>query len=266
MLKSISNIAWPQENEEWVLKELQRRKWNAIEVAPSRIWEDFRKISGQERKKYREKILEHDLKICSMHSLFWGMKEAKVFGTAAEQKFFQDYMKELVELAADLGSRVLVMGSPPVRDREGLEYSEAVDIAASVLREPAEYAVQNNVAILIEPLTKKETNFINTHSEGLELARAVDSEGFGLHLDAKSVASEGVDVTDAIFACNGHIRHFHVNDPNLQPIGTVADYHEKMGKALRQIEYAGYVSIEMKMTDNYQASILQSMDVVDLYY
>ncbi len=266
MLKSISNIAWSQENEEWVLKELQRRKWNAIEIAPSRIWEDFRKISGQERKKYREKIMEYDLKICSMHSLFWGIKEAKVFGTVAEQRFFQDYLKELVELAVDLGDKVLILGSPPVRDRGGIEYSLAVDIAASVLREPAEYAAQNNITILIEPLTKKETNFINTHSEGLELARAVDSEGFGLHLDAKSVASEGVDVTGAIFACNGHVRHFHVNDPDLQPIGTVAGYHEKMGNALRQIEYAEYVSIEMKMMDNYQESILRSMDVVDLYY
>lgn len=266
MLKSISNIAWPRENENWVLKELQRRKWNAIEVAPSRIWENFRKISRQERNKYREKIMEHGLKICSMHSLFWGIQEARMFGTEVEQKFFQDYLKELVELAVDLGSKVLVLGSPPVRVRGGYEYAQAMDIAATVLKEPAEYAAQNNITILIEPLAKKETNFINTHSEGLELVRAVDSEGFGLHLDAKALAAEGVDITDSILACKGHIRHFHVNDPDLHPIGTVADYHEKMGNAMRQIQYPEYVSIEMKMTNHYQEDILRSMDLVDLYY
>ena len=266
MLKSISNIAWPQDDEQWVLQKLQQRSWDAIEVAPSRIWEDFRGISGQERRNYKEKIQTYGLKICSMHSLFWGIQEAKLFGTKTEQQAFLDYLKELVDLAVDLESKVLILGSPSVRDRGEYEYSHAMDIAATVLREAAEYALMSKVKILIEPLTRKETNFINTHSEGLKLVKMVNSEGFGLHLDAKAVAAEDMRIEDIVLECKGHIRHFHINDPDLQQIGTVADYHERIGQALIQNDYLGYASIEMRMTGKHRECIEKSMSYVDLYY
>ncbi len=266
MLKSISNIAWPQNDERWVLEKLQQRNWNAIEVAPSKVWEDFRKIPSKERKYYKQNIEEYHLNICSLHSLFWGIQGARLFGAQQEQQAFKDYLKELVDLAADLGSRVLILGSPAVRDKGNYEYSEAIYIAAAVLNEPAEYAWMCNVKILIEPLTKKETNFINTHTEGLELIRAIGSNGFGLHLDAKSVAAEEMDAEAVIKGCKDDIEHFHINDPDLRPIGMTADYHEKMGKALAQIGYPHYISVEMKMTENYRQSIEASMNYVDSYY
>ncbi|MCM1038207.1 MAG: sugar phosphate isomerase/epimerase [Ruminococcus sp.] len=249
-----------------MLKKLRQRHWDAIEVAPSRIWEDFRRISSQERRKYKEKILGYDLKICSLHSLFWGIQEPKLFGTKLEQQAFQDYMKELVDLAVDLDSKVMILGSPLVRDRRKYEYGQAMDIAVAVIQEVAEYALKNKIKILIEPLTKKETNFINTHSEGLELVRKVNSEGFGLHLDAKAITAENTKIEKIILDCKEYIRHFHINDPNLQQIGIAADYHKKIGEMLQKIDYSGYVSIEMRMTDKYRDCIEQSMEYVELYY
>ena len=86
MLKSISNIAWEQKDEEWVIDRLHEYGWNAIEVAPSRIWKDFRMVPRQQRADYRKALEERGIKICSMHSLFWGVKDVNIFGSELEQK------------------------------------------------------------------------------------------------------------------------------------------------------------------------------------
>ncbi len=266
MLKSISNIAWEQKDEEWVISKLLESGWNAVEVAPSRIWKDFRMIPRQQRIDYRKLIEEQGVHICSMHSLFWGVKEVHLFGSVLEQKNLVQYLKELVDLAVDLHSRVMVFGSPTVRDRKDYGYAEALSIASKVLYEPAEYAEDNGVKILIEPLTLKETNFIHTHYEAMELIEAVDSEGFGLHLDAKAVAEEEMEILEVISACKGRIEHFHINDPGLKEIGTEADYHSDFGRALKKIEYKQYVSIEMRQFEDYRASISKSIRCVEERY
>lgn len=266
MLKSISNIAWEQRDEEWVISKLRESNWDAIEVAPSRIWKDFRTVPRQQRVDYRKSIEEQGIHICSMHSLFWGVKESHFFGNAIEQRNMIVYLKELVNLAVDLKSRVMVLGSPAVRDRSGYEYDEALTIAARVLHEPAEYAKENGVKILIEPLSRKETNFINTHLEGLDLVAAVNNSGFGLHLDAKSIADEGIDLERIVFNCRGKIEHFHINDPGLAEIGKEANYHTKIGRLLKKINYEQYVSIEMRQFENYRASISNSIRYVDARY
>ena len=266
MLKSISNIAWEQKDEEWVIDRLHEYGWNAIEVAPSRIWKDFRMVPRQQRADYRKALEERGIKICSMHSLFWGVKDVNIFGSELEQKNLIEYLKELVDLAVYLKSRVMVLGSPTVRDRNGYEYNEALEIASRVLYKPAVYACENGVKILIEPLSRQETNFINTHSEGLELTAAVNDNGFGLHLDAKSIADEETDLEKIVYNCRGKIEHFHINDPGLAEIGTEADYHLKLGELLKKVKYDRYVSIEMRQFENYRETIDKSMKYVDVKY
>lgn len=266
MLKSISNIAWEQRDEQWVINKLRESGWDAIEIAPSRIWKDFRMIPRQQRIDYRKSIEEQGVHICSMHSLFWGVKEVQLFGNVLEQRNLVKYLKELVDLAVDLQSKVMVFGSPTVRDRKDYEYTEALSIASKVLYEPAEYAKDNGVKILIEPLTLKETNFIHTHCEAMELIEAVGSEGFGLHLDAKAVAEEEMEISEVISECEGKIEHFHINDPMLVEIGLMADYHIHMAEILKEISYPNYVSIEMRCTTDSIKSIGNSIDYVNNLY
>ncbi len=266
MLKSISNIAWMQDEEEWVLEQLRQLGWNAIEVAPSKIWEDFRSIPRNQRSDYRKYVEEYGLKICSLHSLFWGIENAKLFGTVKEQENLKKYFRELVDLAVDLGSKVMIFGSPSVRDRGTYEYRKALDIAGKVLHESAEYAKENGVKILIEALTVTETNFINTHSEALALIAAVDSDGLGLHLDAKSLASEKTEIKEIIRNCKGKIEHFHINDPDLGEVGLAAGYHKNIGEALKEINYTNYVSIEMRRGEDAKRRISNSIKYVNEIY
>ena len=65
--------------------------------------------------------------------------------------------------------------------------------------------------ILIEPLYRAESNFVNTHEEGLSLVNMIGNAGFGLHLDFKSITDENDDISSIIFKCDGNIiMHYHI--------------------------------------------------------
>lgn len=266
MKLSISNIAWPREDEEWVLKLLEKHSWDAIELAPSRVWEDFRTVPSSKILSYKKKINFYGLEICSLHSLFYGIKDVNLFGDINSKNSFIEYLKKIVDLSHFLGNKVIVLGSPSVRDLGNRHINVALLEASYTLRRAAEYAEANGIMILIEPLSRVESNFVNTHDEGLSLVNMIGNAGFGLHLDAKSIADENDDISSIISECRNKIMHFHINDPGLVSIGTKAKYHNIISDSLKEIGYKRYVSIEMRQNENHRETIKNSVDFVEKVY
>ena len=82
-------------------------------------------------------------------------------------------MRALCALAAELGASVLVHGSPDQRmfgagdEHEGRK--RGIECFAAV----AEAAAQAGVVYCIEPLARRQTQFINTVEEAAEIVRAI---------------------------------------------------------------------------------------------
>ncbi len=263
---SISNIAWPHYEDDWAFEVIGKHGFSAIEIAPSRIWPDFRRVSSFERKEYKKRVGSFGLEICSIHSLFWGINGVSLFGTPDEKKRLTDYFTCLIDFAKDLGVPRMVFGSPAVRKRGDIPMNHAYELASEILYPVSEYAYNSGIKILIEPLSVDETDFIVNHKEGLELVQSVDSDGFGLHLDAKAICSEHTPIEGIISDCKGIAEHFHVNEKGL---GSFRDYHlphRLIAETLKSIEYRGYVSIEMKQLDDYRCEIPYALDYIREIY
>lgn len=263
---SISNIAWPHTEEGKILPCLADFGFTAIEIAPSRIWDNFEAVSSQDRKKYLNLVESYGLKICSMHSLFFTARNMALFGTKEEQKNLQSYFRLLIQLAQDMQVPRMIFGSPSVRKRGDIGIRESMHIAAESLAPVSEYAFQCGTKILIEPLSSQETDFISSHKEGKELVQCVGSRGFGLHLDAKAICSEGTPVDGIIEDCKDSIEHFHVNEKGLGSFKEAGLPHTGLAGALRKSDYKGFVSIEMKQLDNYEEEIRYALDFVRRVY
>ena len=266
MKLSISNIAWPKEDNKRILKLIASFGFSAIEIAPSRIWPDFRMVSKGKRLEELKVIQEYGLSVCSMHSLFWGIKNASLFGTVEEQDRLKSYFKELIVLADDIQVPRMVFGSPGVRRRGDLDDEVAFEIAAEVLRDISQYAYDQGVKILIEPLSADETDFIRDHKEGIKLVEYVDSKGFGLHLDAKAMCSEKIPINEILQGCRSKVEHFHANEKKLGSFKNVRIPHADLAEGLNGIGYGGYVSIEMKQFENYEEEISAALDYVREVY
>lgn len=266
MKLSISNIAWDYDSEEKVLDYIGGTKISAIEIAPSKIWNDFRKIDKKEIKKYKEHIETYNLTICSMHSLFYNIKNAQLFGNDEEKENLVTYFTRLGELAEILEIPKMIFGSPSVRDRGSLSIKEGIECSAEVLRKAAENTAKHGSKILIEPLTEQETSFINTHKEGIELVNAVNSKGFGLHLDAKAINAQQESLESILDESGQYVEHFHVNEEGLGSLKDTLINHNAIAESLRRAHYNGYVSIEMRTLPNYMGEIKDAVGFLESTY
>jgi sugar phosphate isomerase/epimerase len=101
------------------------------------------------------------------------------------------------------------------------------------------------VTIAVEPLGPAEGDFLRTAEKGRELVAMVASPHCKLHLDVKAMSSELLPIPDIIRTSRDELVHFHANDPNLLGPGMGEVKFEPIFAALKEIGYAGWVSVEV---------------------
>lgn len=266
MKLAISNIAWPHEDTPGVLDLLRKESVEWIEVAPSRIWAEPVAATAGERSTFVRSLEEYGIRVISLHSLLYTRPDLGLFRGEETDRKTIGYLEQLALLASDLGARWMVFGSPKNRRKGDLGFEEACEGAARVFGPAGDTAAGAGVTILVEPLTRAESDFVNTADEGIELMKRVASPGFALHLDAKSVAEEPGDKTELLRRAHPFFRHFHINDPDLGPLGSAGTYHGEMGQALRRSGYEGHASIEMRTFPDHRQVIARSLALAKRFY
>jgi sugar phosphate isomerase/epimerase len=163
------------------------------------------------------------------------------------------YLAALVDCCAELGGRVLVLGSPKQRNLPpGMDPAEGLDLAAETLAPAVERARAAGVRWCLEPLPAADTNFLHTLDECLELDRRLGGgPALGVQLDVKSLCAEAADpvhpaeVLLAHAAAAGRFAHFHANDRNLGAPGSGDIDFRPLFSALHRLGYTGWISVEV---------------------
>mgnify|MGYP002862605699 CR=1 FL=1 len=141
----------------------------------------------------------------------------------------------------------MVFGSPFQRNLlPGVTPQQAADFAVEVFRSVIDTFAEQQVVLCLEPLTRKETDFINTCDDAMEIIRRVDHPTVMLHQDVKAMlGAETESIPSLIHHHKNFCKHFHVNDTNLLGPGMgETDYHPIL-KALIESGYDGWVSVEV---------------------
>lgn len=223
--------------------------YTGIEVAPFTLAKRITDVSADQRRELRKMAEDHGLAIIGLHWLL-----AKTEGLhlttadAAVRTATAVYIAELGKACADMGGTVLVFGSPGQRNLEaGTSREQALDRAAEVFRQAVPVFADRGVKLCMEPLTPKETNFINSCDEAAELIGRVDHPAFMLHQDVKAMLGEPrpQPLPELIQKYARLTGHFHVNDSNLLGPGMGPTDYTPILKALVDSGYPGWVSVEV---------------------
>lgn len=154
-------------------------------------------------------------------------------------------LADLLRMADELGAAGVI--SVPVR--RPLEVSELTDQdpmtwAAEQLRPWAAALPEGRAAVFLEPLNRYEALFLRRVEQAAELAGRIDSPRVTALADLFHMQIEELDQADAIRAGGARLGHVHLADnTRLQPGVGCLDFKTPFA-ALKEIGYAGWVSIE----------------------
>ena len=222
--------------------------YTGLEVAPFTLASRITEVSAAQRRSLRETAERHGMQIIGLHWLL-AKTEGLHLTTAnsAVRQATSQYLTELGHACADLGGDLMVLGSPLQRNLEpGVSLDQAYENAADVLKGCLPALRDRGVRICLEPLTPKETNFLNTCADAMRLIEMVGMSNLCLHQDVKAMLGGESEPIETIIKCfAASVGHFHVNDVNLLGPGMGPTDYVPIVRALQQTNYSGWISVEV---------------------
>jgi D-psicose/D-tagatose/L-ribulose 3-epimerase len=222
--------------------------YDGLEIAPFTLHDEPHQLSPVRRAALRKAAADAGIAITGLHYLLVAPQGLSITSADAGQRARTiDVMRRLCDLAADLGGKVLVHGSPAQRVLEPGRESEGRKRAADCFAEVAESAVKAGVTYCIEPLARAETAVVNTVAEAAEIVAAVGSPALRTMIDCSAAArTETEPVPDLIrrWLPTGLVAHIHLNDPNRRGPGEGDLKFAPILRALKAASYSGNAAIE----------------------
>ncbi len=223
--------------------------YDGLEVAPFTLGPEPHLMGAAERAQLRRDAAAAGLEITGLHWLLITPEGLSINSPDdAVRARTVEVLQGLIGLCADLGGTYLVHGSPAQRSvADGDSFEAARDRAVSTFAAVAPAAEAAGLTYCVEPLAKRETNFINTVEEAAALVERIGSPAFKTMIDTSAAGqAEAVPIPDLIDAWlpTGKIGHIQVNDTNRRGPGQGEDRFSGVFAALLRHGYGGTVAVE----------------------
>ncbi|MDQ0246286.1 sugar phosphate isomerase/epimerase [Bacillus fengqiuensis] len=157
-----------------------------------------------------------------------------------------DYLKSCVDFASTIGAGGISLTPTACMKIYG-EADRETELLWAVegLKEAGTYAGEHGVRITVEPWNRYENYLINRMEQSLELVKRVDLPSVGCMGDTYHMNIEEVDIADAIRLAGDKLYHLHIADSNRAAPGRGHIDFVPIAKALKDINYSGYLTMEL---------------------
>lgn len=237
--------------------------YQGVEIAPFTLADSVVDISAGQREAIRDSARRSNIDIAGIHwvlvkpeGLYLNHTDASIRDRTAR------YFRDLVDFCADIGGKVMVVGSPKQRNiLPNVTSEQAWQWALNTFRDSVKRAEERQVTICFEPLAPVETNFINTAADALRFTQQLASPAFKIILDVKAMCSEEKPIPQIIRESWPHFAHFHANDKNLKGPGFGDVDFKPIAATLKEVGYKGFVSVEVfKFEEGPEAIATRSLE------
>lgn len=264
---SFSHIAWPPELETQALRFLHGMGLHGLEVAPLRAFGNPLTATEEGVREKSDWYREQGFRVGSMQALLFGTEGLELFGSDDARERLKETLIAVGRVAGWAGAGPMVFGSPRNRLRGDLDHESAIRSAAPFFREIGDACAAAGSCLVIEANPPAYgADFCNTLAQAAELVDAVDSPGFGLHVDAGGMALGAEDFEPALRMAAGRIRHVHASQPNLASFAEPDPIHARIATILREIGYEGQVAIEMRSQPEGLDAVAEAVKAVRSIY
>lgn len=177
-------------------------------------------------------------------------RDIRIVGPEADFERALRYSETAIRRASEIGIQILVLGSSRSRNiPEGFDPDEAHAQFVDFLKKIAPTAEKYGVTIVLEPLRREESNFINTVREGAAICKEVNSPAICVLADFYHMARVGEDA-GAIVDAGDLLKHCHIAEcAERTAPGVAGDDFTPYFQALKDIKYKGFISFECGWDD-----------------
>ncbi len=154
-----------------------------------------------------------------------------------------EHLKMYVDKASVLGADI-VLGWIKGKVPAGADRDATMAVLAQRLRQINDYGKEKGVKILLEVINRYETNIFNTAKETLDFFHQYRLDNCYVHLDTFHMNIEEADMCAAIRLCGHRLGYLHVADNTRTYPGSGALDFKAILKALEDIHYTGFVTVE----------------------
>ncbi len=160
------------------------------------------------------------------------------------RRWLDERMYRIIDLASPWQAMVVIGGVRGTltgsEDGHADQYQRAVD----AVRRYGEYALKQDVSLVVEPINRYETNYINTIQDALQFIEDVDLDNLGVLADTFHMNIEEANLAESLRSAGGRIHHVQFTDSNRLAAGRGhIDFHV-LAAVLRDSGYRGYLSTE----------------------
>lgn len=222
--------------------------YDGLEIAPFTLAENPLTLDRAVLKKIRKTVEDTGLAVTGLHWLLVSPEGLSLTDPdPPTRRRTIEAMKRLCGICAELGGRYLVHGSPAQRKLPERDIHAAKGWALEAFRKAAQAAEEADVIYCLEPLSRHETNFVNTVAEAIGVVEGIGSSHFRTMIDCSAAGlteTEGVPELIARWLPSGLIAHVQVNDPNRKAPGQGGMDFAPILAALKQGGYSGDIGVE----------------------
>lgn len=194
-----------------------------------------------------------------------GYRNFLLDGTRQERERAREDIKKLLQIGnafKAIGLIVVpVFGPPKIPDLS--PYKDVIslekELLLSQLSEIVEVAEKNKCAILLEPLNRYETHFINRLEQAVEFCEKIKSPYLKIMADFFHMNIEEASIPEAIEKAGNWISHVHLADSNrLLPGFGHTDFSSGF-KALKKINFENYMALECGVPEPAEENLKKSL-------
>lgn len=265
---SISNIAWDRTIDSEVADVLNKRGIHCIDIAPGKYFKNFALTADSAVSEVKKWWSDRDFSIIGMQSLLFGTEGLNLFGSEHVQKNMLCHLDHVCRIGGLLGAKKLVFGAPKNRNKEGLEDSQAEQIALHFFYQLGEIAKKYGVMICLEPNPPcYGANFLTKTIDTFHFVSQLSHPNIKIQLDTGTIFinKESFELLNLI---RDQIGHIHISEPNLSVLGTEPVDHKTLGKRLKEVCPSIPRTVEMLNKDpsNSISSIEQAIHLAKRFY
>jgi sugar phosphate isomerase/epimerase len=163
---------------------------------------------------------------------------------SAIQRQLEERMRRIIDLASPWEAMVVIGGVRGTLTGSDGERADQYSRAVEAIRRYGEYALQQKVSLVFEPINRYETTYINTIADALRIIGEVDLENLGILADTFHMNIEEANLAESLRSAGDLIHHVQFTDSNRLAAGRGHIDFVSLAAVLRESEYRGYLSTE----------------------